>query len=245
MANPVANPRITQPWGRPNNRYACKRHTGIDFGVPVGTPVFAVCNAVVSRVMVDKSYGKVVAIKYTFDGIQYETWYCHLSRQDVKVGQNVPEGFQLGLSGNTGNSTGPHLHLETRIAPFKYSNDVACPALLNLAGAIDPLAPSTKKPTVVSIVKSVAKPATPKTNKVVHLSGLVYGATNEDIKVVQSALVDVVGAQLDVNGTFEARTKAAYTLWQNRLGYNGKDADGIPGKKSITELGKRYGFTVV
>lgn len=146
MALPVNNPRITQPWGKPNTRYKAKRHTGIDFGVAVGTPVLAITNATVSKVLNDKSYGLVVAIEYIHNNVKYETWYCHLSKQDVKVGSAVSAGQQLGLSGNTGNSTGPHLHLETRIAPFRYGNDVACPILISMSGTIDPNAPKDRVP---------------------------------------------------------------------------------------------------
>lgn len=244
MANPVKSPKVSQPWGRPNPRYACKRHTGIDYACPIGTPVFAITNAIVKAVMFDKAYGKVVVIKYKYDGVDYETWYCHLSRQDVKVGQRVPEGIQLGLSGNTGNSTGPHLHLETRISPFRYGNDVACPVLLD-AGLIDPHAPSIKKPSVVAKVTAVAKPKSPKVTKEVHLKSLVVGATNDDVKLVQSALIDLAGAKIKATGKYDKTTSEAYKLWQHKLGYNGKDADGIPGKKSLTELGKKYGFKVV
>lgn len=242
MADPVKSPRVTQPWGRPNTRYKAKRHTGIDFGMPVGTPLFAVANGKVS-LLNDKSYGLVVVVAYEHDGVKYQDWFCHMSKQEVANGQEVAAGAQLGLSGNTGNSTGPHLHLETRIAPFRYGNDVAHP-ILTIAGIVDPNAPIVKKPSIVAKVVAVAKPASPKTTKVLSFAGLQKGNA-DDIKLVQSALVDIVGASFVPNGKFGPQTTAAYKRWQEKLGYKGSAADGKPGKTSLAELGKRYGFTVI
>ena len=245
MANPVSKPVISQPWGRPNPRYACKRHTGIDFAAAVGTPVFAVADGVIKDVILDKSYGKVVILTCKSDKGTVDIWYCHLSRQDVKKGEKVPDGHQLGLSGNTGNSTGPHLHLETRVAPFRYGNDVSNP-FLEIPGIIDPHAPSERKIGIWKKGIAAVTPAPKANTKVVHMSGLVFGATNDDIRVVQSALVDIAGAtDLPVDGHYGDKTKEAYKLWQHKLGYHGADADGIPGKKSMAELANRYGFKLV
>lgn len=244
MGNPLKAPKISQPWGRPNPRYAAKRHTGIDYACPVGTPVLAIIDATVKSVLHDKAYGKVIVITYKVDGVTYDTWYCHLSIQSVKVGQKVSEGEVLGKSGNTGNSTGPHLHLETRVAPFRYGNDVACPVLLD-PKVIDPNAPSSRKPKGLGKVVAALKPTTPKVTKEVHLKSLVLGATNDDVKVVQSALIDLLQANVKVTGKFDKATSDAYKLWQNKLGFHGKDADGLPGKSSLSAMGKEYGFKVV
>ncbi len=241
MTAPVKNPRVTQPWGRPNTRYKAKRHTGIDFGMPVGTPLFAVADGTV-KLLNDKSYGLVVVVAYTHNGVKYEDWFCHMSKQEVANGQAVKAGQQIGLSGNTGNSTGPHLHLETRIAPFRYGNDVAHP-ILTIPGIVDPNAPVVKKPSVAAKVAAVVVPKTNKPTKVVSFAGLVKG-NPEDVKVVQSALVDIVGASFTPNGKFGPQTTAAYKRWQESLGYRGSSADGKPGRSSLIELGKRYGFTV-
>ena len=246
MGSPVKSPRVTQPWGRPNPRYAAKRHTGIDFGMPVGTPLLAICDAKVSKVLNDKSYGLVVAIEYTVDGVKYETWYCHMSKQEVGPGQVLKEGQQLGLSGNTGNSTGPHLHLETRIAPFRYGNDVACPILLDMPGVIDPNAPADRKRTLKSKIVAAVTPA-PKAapaTKVVSYADLMKNDP-EDIKIIQSALVDIVGAKFAPNGKWGPQTAEAYKKWQMSLGFKGKDADGKPGRQSLIKLGEKYGFKVV
>jgi murein DD-endopeptidase MepM/ murein hydrolase activator NlpD len=167
-----------------------------------------------------------------------------MSKPTVKKGQKVEEGTELGLSGNTGNSTGPHLHLETRVAPFRYGNDVSNP-FLDMPGIIDKNAPSERKIGLWKKGVAIVTPTPKKPNKVVHMSGLVFGATNDDVKVVQSALVDLCGAKITANGIFDEKTREAYKLWQHKLGYHGKDADGIPGKKSMSEMAKKYGFKLV
>ncbi len=234
---------MTQPWGRPNPRYKAKRHTGIDFGMPVGTQLYAIVDGVVDNVMTDKSYGNVLVIGYTVNGVKYQDWYCHLSRVQVAKGASVKAGQAVCLSGNTGNSTGPHLHLETRIAPFKYGNDVAHP-VLDLPGIVDPMAPADRKVTILQKVTAPLKSPTPKTTKVVNLNELLRG-DEDDVKLVQSALVDIVGAKFTPNGKFGPQTTAAYKKWQESLGYRGTSADGKPGRTSLVALGKKYGFTVV
>jgi murein DD-endopeptidase MepM/ murein hydrolase activator NlpD len=154
MPNPVAKPKISQPWGRPNDRYKAKRHTGIDYAMPVGTPVLAVADGVISNVMTDASYGEVVVLKAD----KYEIWYCHLSVKGVKKGDKISVGQEIGKSGNTGNSSGPHLHLETRVAPFRYGNDVSCPFIED-AAAIDPNAPKDRKMKLVARVIAKVTPA--------------------------------------------------------------------------------------
>jgi murein DD-endopeptidase MepM/ murein hydrolase activator NlpD len=139
MPHPVKKPRITQPWGRPNARYKAGRHTGIDYGCAIGTDILAVNKGKVVKVFVDKSYGNVVVVRSKHEGKFYQVWYCHLQKSLVKQGDTVEEGQHIAESGNTGNSTGPHLHLETRVSPFRYGNDVACP-FINDPKVVDPKA---------------------------------------------------------------------------------------------------------
>ena len=87
-------------------------HRGIDYGCPSFTPVLASADGTVTTVgNLEVGYGKYIKI---FHDDQYETLYAHLSRIDVKYGQKVKRGGQIGVSGNSGNSTGPHLHFEVR-----------------------------------------------------------------------------------------------------------------------------------
>ncbi|MFI9099759.1 M23 family metallopeptidase [Streptomyces fildesensis] len=84
-------------------------HTGIDFPVDTGTPVSAVTDGTI-RTQWNSSYGNM-AIVTAADGT--ETWYCHLSSTKIRSG-SVKAGQVIAYSGNTGNTTGPHLHLEVR-----------------------------------------------------------------------------------------------------------------------------------
>jgi murein DD-endopeptidase MepM/ murein hydrolase activator NlpD len=84
-------------------------HDGIDIGVPVGTPVVAAADGIVTFVGVQSGYGNHVEVRHP-DGVV--TTYSHLSGFSVAVGQPVRAGQQIAFSGNTGHSTGPHLHFE-------------------------------------------------------------------------------------------------------------------------------------
>ncbi len=87
-------------------------HTGQDFAAPEGSPALAVSSGRVSFVGRDGGYGNLVRIRHA-GGV--ETFYAHLSETTVSVGQKIKAGEQIGEVGTTGNSTGPHLHLEVRV----------------------------------------------------------------------------------------------------------------------------------
>ncbi|WP_353945976.1 LysM peptidoglycan-binding domain-containing M23 family metallopeptidase [Streptomyces sp. HUAS MG91] len=95
-------------------------HTGTDFTVPTGTSVKAVSNGTVVSAGDGGAYGNQVVIKNA-DG--YYSQYAHLSSVGVSAGQTVTAGQQIGLSGATGNVTGPHLHFEIRTTA-SYGSDV-------------------------------------------------------------------------------------------------------------------------
>jgi murein DD-endopeptidase MepM/ murein hydrolase activator NlpD len=86
-------------------------HTGLDFAAPSGTPIYAVANGVVTSVGYDGAYGNKTVITLE-DGT--ELWFCHQTSVNVSVGQEVHAGDTIGSVGSTGNTTGPHLHLEVR-----------------------------------------------------------------------------------------------------------------------------------
>ena len=103
---------------------ASTNHKGIDIAVPTGTAVLASCGGTVTVAGWQSGYGYVVYLRHE-DG--RETRYGHLSKVLVSVGQSVTQGQRIALSGNTGNSTGPHLHFEIRIGgtavnPLNYMN---------------------------------------------------------------------------------------------------------------------------
>lgn len=86
-------------------------HPGLDIAVPVGTLVRAAGGATVGQVGEDPEYGLFVLLNHPEE---YQTMYGHLSRTIVTVGQEVEAGQVIGLSGNSGRSTAPHLHFEIR-----------------------------------------------------------------------------------------------------------------------------------
>lgn len=96
-------------------------HNGVDFGAPIGTSVYAAMDGIVTLTRSDGGwnggYGNYIVIKHT-NGVQ--TLYAHLDSISVNKGESVERGQSIGKSGNTGRSTGPHLHFEVRGArnPF-------------------------------------------------------------------------------------------------------------------------------
>jgi murein DD-endopeptidase MepM/ murein hydrolase activator NlpD len=90
-----------------------RAHRGVDYAAPIGTPVRSVGDGVVEFAGVQSGYGKVIEIRHTQER---STLYAHLSRIDVRPGQRIEQGSKIGEVGNTGMSTGPHLHFEFRVA---------------------------------------------------------------------------------------------------------------------------------
>lgn len=94
------------------SRIRSSRHTGLDIVASVGTPIKVVASGTVTFAAYSGSYGYLVKVDH---GNGVETWYAHTSKMYVKSGQEVKAGDVIAAVGNTGNSTGPHLHLEVRI----------------------------------------------------------------------------------------------------------------------------------
>lgn len=100
--------------GRITSRYGPRRgraHQGLDIALKVGEPVYAVFDGKVRLSKAAGNYGNLVIIRHN-NGL--ETYYAHLSERSVQSGDWVIAGQQIGLGGNTGRSTGPHLHFEVR-----------------------------------------------------------------------------------------------------------------------------------
>lgn len=87
-------------------------HNGTDFSVRVGTPILATGDGIVVKATSHRDMGRYVVVRH--DG-KYTTVFMHMSKLLVKPGQKIKQGQKIGLSGNTGRSTGPHLHYEFRI----------------------------------------------------------------------------------------------------------------------------------
>ena len=126
FAWPLAAHTITAGWYYSDG----KLHRAIDLRAAVGTPVYAAEDGTVDWVQAwdgrstrgDQSYGNLVRIRHAdYNGGKLQTLYAHLQRVTVKNGQAVREGEVIGYSGNTGNSTGPHLHFEVRLNGTRYN----------------------------------------------------------------------------------------------------------------------------
>ncbi|MDG4860734.1 M23 family metallopeptidase [Streptomyces sp. T-3] len=116
--DPVDHYTLSAGFGLGGSRWSHK-HSGQDFAVPIGTVVEAVSAGTVVKAGPNgagdgPAYGNAVVIKHP-NG-KYSQ-YAHLSRVEVKIGQAVKAGDRIALSGNTGNSSGPHLHFEIRTTP--------------------------------------------------------------------------------------------------------------------------------
>jgi murein DD-endopeptidase MepM/ murein hydrolase activator NlpD len=102
-----------------------KLHEGLDFAAPIGTDIYATGDGVVEKASNSMNgYGNCVIVDH---GFGYKTLYAHMSAFKVKVGQKVKRGELIGLTGNTGLSSGPHLHYEVikenvKVNPISYFN---------------------------------------------------------------------------------------------------------------------------
>ena len=123
---PLSGGRLSSGFGgrKAPTKGASTNHKGIDWATPIGTAIYASSGGTVTKAGWGSGYGYVIYIKHP-DG--RETRYGHLSKVLVSPGQSVKQGQKIALSGNTGRSTGPHLHFEIRINgvavnPLKYLN---------------------------------------------------------------------------------------------------------------------------
>lgn len=135
---PLDGLTVTQWFGQDPPAYArfgLRGHNGLDLSCVVGTPVHAVADGVVAWVDTDADYGQYVRIWHKALGVH--SFYAHLSKQLVKAGDTVRQGDVIALSGNTGNSTGPHLHYELRPCD---ANGVYTETLPGYGKACDPVA---------------------------------------------------------------------------------------------------------
>ncbi len=138
--NPVEGLHLTSDFGMRVHPIlgVRKGHKGIDLAGPVGTPIHAPADGVVSRANWFSSYGLYVSLEH---GGNIETRFGHMSRLNVAAGQMVKKGDVIGYIGSTGRSTGPHLHYEVRVAgaavnPIPYMQSVEDRPVLAMATAM-------------------------------------------------------------------------------------------------------------
>ena len=95
-----------------SSRIRVSTHTGLDIAATTGTPIKVIADGTVTSAQYTGSYGYLVKVDH---GNGVESWYAHTSKMYVKAGDEVKAGDAIAAVGSTGNSTGPHLHLEIRI----------------------------------------------------------------------------------------------------------------------------------
>ncbi|MEU8674929.1 M23 family metallopeptidase [Streptomyces sp. NPDC048560] len=127
---PVAGSYVTTGYKSGGALWSSGSHSGVDFRAASGSSVVAVGAGTVVEAGWGGAYGNNIVLRMT-DGTY--TQYGHLSSIGVSVGQSVTSGQQIGISGSTGNSTGPHLHFEARTTP-EYGSDMDPVAYLRSHG---------------------------------------------------------------------------------------------------------------
>lgn len=110
--------RVTCEYKRKGS-WAAGWHTGIDMVCDDDT-IYGTCDGIVYKIGVDNSYGNYIVVKAP-DGKYH--WFCHLSKVTCSVGDKISRTTKIGVMGNTGNSTGKHLHFEIRNASNKYADN--------------------------------------------------------------------------------------------------------------------------
>ena len=111
MSAPIDGKPVSTPYKKLGKMWSKGYHTGLDVACPIGTPVKATSDQVVQNANWGKAYGSQIVAKCADGNFVI---YAHLSKVNVKPGQAIARGSVIGLSGNSGNSSGPHLHFEKR-----------------------------------------------------------------------------------------------------------------------------------
>ena len=114
MGLPIKDGKITTKYKKLGKMWSKGYHTGVDFAVPTGTDIIAVADGVIAHANWGKSYGTQLVQQITLGDQKRWVIYAHLSKALVAAGDKVIKGQHIGESGNTGNSSGPHLHFEMR-----------------------------------------------------------------------------------------------------------------------------------
>ncbi|WP_214893788.1 M23 family metallopeptidase [Exiguobacterium sp. H66] len=116
-----ASGSVSQGFGPASGANGYTFHNGVDFRGPVGSSIVAAASGTVITAGSGGPYGNHVMISHFLNGKVYTTVYAHMNSLSVHAGQTVSQGQQIGTLGNTGNSTGAHLHFELHIGGYQYS----------------------------------------------------------------------------------------------------------------------------
>lgn len=160
LRSPLKSLRVTSRYGKRFHPILKKwrRHNGVDYGAPTGTPVYTIATGKVVFAGWAKGYGKYVRIRHRIGGNVIESRYGHLSRFKVRKGQYVRKGAQIGKVGSTGLSTGPHLDFQL-LVNGKHTD------------------PEDHKMIPASALKKVPHPLRPRFQQVVQQRGSAMGLT--------------------------------------------------------------------
>ncbi|WP_114165353.1 M23 family metallopeptidase [Exiguobacterium sp. TNDT2] len=117
--------RLSQGYGAASGQFGYTFHNGLDIAANIGTPIYVAAAGTVTDVKAGGPYGKHVFIEHEIDGQKWTTVYAHMHKIEVKKGQALLQGEGIGQIGNTGNSSGPHLHFEVHQGKYAYSSSSA------------------------------------------------------------------------------------------------------------------------
>lgn len=123
--------RVTCEYKRKGN-WSAGWHTGIDM-VCENDTIYGTCDGTVTKIGWDKSYGNYITVKAP-DGKFH--WFCHLSNVTCREGQKISRTTNIGIMGNTGNSTGKHLHFEIRNSSNKYADTISPADYMGIPNAV-------------------------------------------------------------------------------------------------------------
>lgn len=155
LVEPLNKLKISQEFGKDfiwngksfYQQFGMKGHNGLDVSASVGTPIYAMADGKIGEIVYDNG-GYGYHIREWIEGVG-EVVYAHLSKISVKVGDIVKVGQEIALSGNTGASTGPHLHIGFRPMGFDYNN--------GYKGYIDPKPYLISKQTYMEALDRITK----------------------------------------------------------------------------------------
>lgn len=170
-------------------------HTGIDL---VGEDIiYGTCDGTVVRIGDDKSYGTFIVIK-AHDGKFH--WFCHLRKVTCSVGQQVSRTTKIGIMGNTGNSTGKHLHFEIRNASNVYA-DTSSPAtymgIPNMVGEYHSANFQVKQGTAPEVLKTLARNTNLRNYPRIQNSSSTLYLANTTLYVIQPSVTIADGYTWD------------------------------------------------
>jgi murein DD-endopeptidase MepM/ murein hydrolase activator NlpD len=163
-----SNGVITDVFGTRNGE-----HKGIDIAAEVGSPIYAVDEGIVSKSYYSDSYGHVVFLKHKNN---FETVYAHLKSRNVAEGQTVKQGEVIGAMGNTGDSSGVHLHFEIHEHEWTFAKQNALNPVLALGEAnVGNVITASPNPRAVAVTASTQTALTTNSKQ----------STNERVHIVQ------------------------------------------------------------